>query len=244
VRADHDLDALAELQDGLVDALAGHGAAVVGGNLTGVDGAEWMNLTLLGTAPRGRVWTRHGGRPGDLLAVTGLPGRAGAGLRLALARGEAARNTGFAPLLDAWLRPRSRVAFAQRLAAADAVTACVDLSDGFAGDLVHLCDASGTGVTVVEEAWPADPALGRAAEALGVPAEDLRFGPSDDYELLLAIDPARRAAAEAAAREDGVALHIVGRLTDAPGVLTLLAADGARRVLPGAGFDHFGAATP
>jgi thiamine-monophosphate kinase len=244
VRADHDVDALVELQDGLVESLAEHQAAVVGGNLTAVDGAEWMSLALLGLAPRGRVWTRHGGRPGDLLAVTGWPGRAGAGLRLALARGEAARHSGFAPLIDAWCRPRARVEFALRLAPLDVVTACVDLSDGVAGDLVHLCEASGTGATVLEESWPADPTLAPAAEALGLDEETLRFGPSDDYELLLACDPSRRAPLEELAAEAGVPLHIVGRLTDAPGVLSLLARDGTRRALPGAGFDHFGRPTP
>jgi thiamine-monophosphate kinase len=244
MRPDHDVDALVALQDGVQEALAAHEAAVVGGNLAAVDGAEWMNLTLLGVAPRGRVWTRHGGRPGDLLAVSGAPGRAGAGLRLALALGEAARAGGWAPVLEAWCRPRARVALAQRLATADAVTACVDISDGFAGDLAHLCEASGTGATVVEEAWPADALLERVADALGLAHDDLRFGPSDDYELLLALDPSRRDAAEDYARHEGVAFHIVGRLTDAPGVFTLLGRDGARRALPGSGFDHFGGARP
>jgi thiamine-monophosphate kinase len=239
VRRDHDVDALVAFQDGLTAALAAHGAAVVGGNLTAVDGAEWMALTLLGVAPRGRVWTRHGGRPGDLLAVTGWPGRAGAGLRMILARGEAGRAGGFAPLADAWRAPRARVAFAQTLVALDAVTACVDLSDGFAGDLAHLCEASGTGATVLESEWPRDHALALAAEALGLPLDMLRFGPSDDYELVMAIEPSRRAAVEEAAREAGVPLHLVGRLTDAPGALVLRSADGARGALPGAGFDHF-----
>ncbi len=243
VRRDHDMDALVALQDGLTDALAEHQAAVVGGNLTAVEGAEWMSLTLLGVVPRGRVWTRHGGRPGDLLAVTGWPGRAGAGLRLALANAAAAKDAGLAPLLDAWRAPRARVAFALRLAALDAVTACVDVSDGFAGDLAHLCEASGTGATVLAGEWPHDAALERAAEVLGVAAEVLRFGPSDDYELLLALDPSKRDAVTAVARESETTLHVVGRLTEAPGVLTLLASE-SRRPLPGVGFDHFGTPAP
>ena len=119
------------------------------------------------------------------------------------------------------------------------MSACVDISDGFAGDLAHLCEASGTGATVLAGAWPPDAALERAAEALGLALEALRFGPSDDYELLLALDPSRREAVEAAAVEAEVPLHIIGRLSDAPGVLVLLGEDGARRPLPGAGFDHF-----
>jgi thiamine-monophosphate kinase len=70
----------------------------------------------------------------------------------------------------------------------------------------------------------------------------LRFGPSDDYELLLAMDPAGRSDCERAAAAAGLPLAFVGRFTAAPGLLTLRAADGAARPLDGAGYDHFGAA--
>ena len=62
-----------------------------GGNVVAVEGAEWFDLTLLGEVKTGAAWTRHGARPGDLLAVTGAPGRAGAGLRIARALGPGAR---------------------------------------------------------------------------------------------------------------------------------------------------------
>ena len=238
-RPDTDADDLVALQSGLAATLATEGAAVVGGNLAAVEGAEWYSLTLVGETPRGRAWTRYGARPGDLLAGAGTPGRARAGLALARALGEGARAPEWQPLLEAWLAPHAHVALARALRGTGAVTAAIDISDGFAGDLGHLCEASGIGAEVEEAAWPDDPLLARAAERLGVPLATLRCGPSDDYELLLAVDPGGRADCEAAARAAGVPLAFIGRFTGAPSVLALSGRDGLTRPLPGAGFDHF-----
>lgn len=240
VREDRDADLLLEVQRGLAGALTAWGAAVVGGNLSRVDGPEWYDLTLLGEVEAGRVWTRRGARPGDLLAVTGHPGRAGAGLALATRLPEVARRDEGRPLLDAWLRPRPRVALARALAAVDCVRAAIDVSDGIRADLEPLCAA--VGLVVEERLWPPDESLDAAARALGVDVAALRFGPSDDYELLLALDPARRGAAEERAREAGVPLAVIGAFTADRGQREWIAASGARTRIPGAGWDHFGGA--
>ncbi len=241
-RRESEVASLAAFQSGLSETLGASGAVLVGGNLTAVAGAEWYSLALLGECERGREWTRFGARPGDLVAVSGHPGRAGAGLGLVRALGEGARAPEWAPLLEAWLAPMARVTLARALRETGAVTAAIDLSDGFAGDLGHLCESSGVGAEVEEAAWPQDALLARAAAVLGVAPGALCYGPSDDYELLFAVDPAGRADCERAAGAAGVPLAFVGRFTTAPGLLSLHAPDGVARALDRAGHDHFGTA--
>jgi thiamine-monophosphate kinase len=244
VRRDQTLDDLLAIQQALAAALARAGAALVGGNVTAIEGHAWWSLTLLGETPRARAWSRHGVRPGDLLAVSGSPGRAAAGLALARALGETARAPRWAPLLDAWRIPVARLDLSRALAPLDAVTAAIDVSDGFGGDLARLCEASGVGARIDERSWPDDPLLADAARDLERPIEEFRYGPSDDYELMLALDPAQAEAAITAAAQAGTTLSVVGRFTDAPLVIECEAAAGARRPLRISGFDHFAGDDP
>jgi thiamine-monophosphate kinase len=126
------------------------------------------------------------------------------------------------------------------------VRAAIDISDGLAGDLAHLCEASGVGAIIEEELLPADPLLAAVATTLAgggakarARAERLRFGPGDDYELLLAVNPKRYDACAAAARAAGTTLTSIGRVTASRGRLRLLRPAGAERALPGRGHDHF-----
>jgi thiamine-monophosphate kinase len=240
IRGDHPAASLIDVQRGLAAALEPHGAVITGGNLTRVEGGEWFDLTLLGEAAPGEAWTRGGARPGDWIAITGHPGRAGAGCRVAMALGDAARAAPFASLIDAWLRPTPRIDLARALAGRGCVTGAIDVSDGFGADLGRLCAASRVGARVEDALWPRDPALAAGAVALRVEADALRFGPSDDYELLLAVNPARRAEAEALAGERGVPLCFVGRFTESP-ARVWIDGNGAETPLPDGGWDHFGA---
>ncbi len=238
VRRDHEVDELVAIQRGLADALGDDGAAIVGGNLCGVDGAEWFSLTLMGEVRRERAWTRGGARAGHLIAVTGYPGRAGAGARLASPGGRTSVDVAHT-LREAWLAPRSRVAFALEVEGLDAVSAAIDLSDGIAGDLAHVCEASGIGAQLKAASWPADPELERVSDALDTNELELRLGPSDDYELLLALDPEKRAAVEAVASARGVPLRIVGAFTHEHRGVEWVANDGTMRELRAMGWDQF-----
>lgn len=227
-------------------ALAADGAAVVGGNLASSPGPAWWSLTLLGEVERGDAWTRSGARAGDVLAVTGWPGRAAAVLDCQ------ASGVGVPDALRAaYEAPPSRVRAARAMAAAGGVHAAVDVSDGFASDLAHLCDASGVGAEVEWSRWPADPAQREAATRLAVRAQAsersamaielvFRTAPGDDYELILAVDPERWDVVAAAAASAACPLTAIGRVTEVRGLVGITP-DGRSAPITPRGWDHFAA---
>ena len=243
---------LAKVERSAAHALAREGAALTGGNLTRTRGASWLILTLIGEVEPGRAWTRRGAKPGDLIAVTGTPGLAGAFVRLADSRrpGGGLRGARDA-IAEGWMNPPSRIAAARALAATGGVTAAIDISDGLAGDLAHLCRSSGVGADLDSAALEFGGALEAAAARL-LPrggsaatrarlARELALGPSDDYELLLAVDAKLREACSAAAQAAGAPLTFIGTVTARAGELALRPPDGSRAPLGGRGYDHFAA---
>ena len=234
--------------------LLSDGAAIVGGNLSSTDGPFVATLTLLGVVERDRAWRRAGAQPGDLLVVTGAPGSAAAFLALALWAEPPSRERAPLEIAERFILPVSRVTLARTLAASGVrVRAAIDVSDGLAADLGHLCAASGVGAVIDEARLPADPPLRAAARMLSafagqergpLPAGEgellaqLVLSASDDYELLLAIAPPAWQRCASIAAELGVALTAIGEAREEPGVV-LRGRDGAEAPLLARGWDHF-----
>lgn len=234
-------------------ALQADGASVVGGNLASGDGAFSATVTLLGDVERERAWKRAGAKPGDLLAVTGFPGSAAAFVALALWGNPPSRTRVPGALTERFIAPVSRIAVARALAAAGGVHAAIDISDGLAADLARVATASGAGARVMDELLPGDEAMRAAVRALTaaagqergpLPAAEgellshLQLGPSDDYELLLAVDPAAWERCAAVAAEHGAPLTLIGGFT-AGSALERVARGGAIGPLDPRGWDHF-----
>jgi thiamine-monophosphate kinase len=212
------------LGDGVADAAADCGAAIVGGDLSRADQLV-IDCCVVGRAPA--AVRRRGAKPGDALVVTGALG----GPLAALLAWRDGREPDPAAR-ERFARPASRHA-AARFLAAHRAHAMIDLSDGFAGDLHHLLAASGVGATVEVERVPVHPSAVAAASRAREPAWRLAARSGEEYELLAAV-PAD-AVAEILALCP-VPLALVGTCEAEPGLRAT--EHGAAVRLPG-GFDHF-----
>lgn len=167
--------------EGVIEAAGEFGVYPLGGDTTGA-AVLTVDVTVIGAFSRGASPVlRSGARPGDLLAVTGELGASGAGF-LALEarrRGEAER------LVRRHLRPEPRVE-AGRAAAMAGVRAMIDLSDGLASDVRHICEASGVGCSVDLERLPVADDTRVFAESEGRDPGVLAATGGEDYELLVA----------------------------------------------------------
>ncbi len=223
--------------EGLADAFAPWGVGVVGGNLT--RGERWIvDVTLLGEVPAGGGVRRDGARPGDRLFVTGRLGKGFAGLKL-LRTGVAVDPDLAGAALAAYHTPQARLAEGLWLAE-QGVTAMIDLSDGLAADLIHLCDASGVGVEVEGAALPVAAEAAAVARALGEDPLAYALAGGDEYELLFTLPPERAEAVQAAwAEVSAVPLTPIGRVLPAAAGRSLRLPDGRTVPLTAEGWDHF-----
>jgi thiamine-monophosphate kinase len=226
-----DVTWLEEFSSGLLDLADEYGVELVGGDTT--RGPLTVSLQILGFVPQGTALRRAGARAGDLLAVSGTLGDSAAGLAFARQR-LTAPTADVAALIRRFDYPSPRVRLGQ--AARGIASAAMDLSDGLAGDLPKLAQASGLAAHVRVERLPLSPAMRSAAGAHE--SRDWALGGGDDYELLFAISPGSFPALERCADQLNLTLTPIGELRAGAGVTwSLNGEDFAPSV---SGYEHFG----
>ncbi len=228
------------LSDGVAKACRCYGCILIGGDTVASPGGVTMSLCVIGEMAAEQVLYRHGARAGDIIYVSGTLGRAAAGLELL--KNDMHGLDRFAELYKAHLDPRARVGIGKRLAASGVVHAMMDLSDGLATDLAHLCAKSGLGAVVYQDKLPDDPILEQAAELLKRESLPWKISGGEDYELLFTAPPRATKKLQELVAESGDLLYPVGTMTTGQGV-TLVRDDPAlhNREVPVSflGFDHF-----
>jgi thiamine-monophosphate kinase len=208
-----------------------HGVALVGGDTTA--GPLTISVQILGHVPRGSALTRAGGKAGDVLAVTGTLGDAGAGLALATGALEMHDSAAARELLLRFEYPTPRVDFG--IAARGIASAAMDISDGLVGDLPKLAAAGGLGASVDVERLPMSRALHAAGDE--EKARAWALGAGDDYELLIAVPPDRFAELASRAGQLNLTLTEIGALRRGNAVAWTL--HGTEFTPSVRGFDHF-----
>lgn len=226
---------LSEFSAGFFALAERSGVELIGGDTTRSSNSASITIciTIFGEVPPGVALLRSGAKPGDDIWVSGELGSAALGLaqrlgRVTLSHQDADYVTRRLELPDA------RVELGVRLRGL--ATSAIDVSDGFAGDLMHILERSGAGALVRYESLPRCAVFAKLGDA-GLEQRCVVSG-GDDYELLFTANAARRGDVERLARELALPLACVGSVTGAEGKLQIF--DAAGRALPAAGgFDHF-----
>ena len=239
LKAETFVEDVEEMYRGFLLELNPFGASVIGGNLTKSGNGMFIDITLIGEVEQGKGVRRSGARPGDIILITGYPGQSAAGLQLLLHSPDDSKILEH-PLVKTYNTPSHRAQLGEAIGKAGCATAMIDTSDGFLGDLGHICEESRVGAELFKEKLPLSESLREAALRLRRDPYDFVLGDSDDYELVITCRPKDVATLRSVvARCCPVPLTEVGRITDAAREIILLLPDGERRPVKLSGWDHF-----
>jgi len=127
------------------------------------------------------------------------------------------------------LDPEPETQLGIALAEIDAVTACIDISDGLSTDLHHLCDASNAGAEIERARIPVFPDLERAGPSLGIDVRKAVLRGGEEFALLFTSSMRESELSSRLKRP----VYAIGKIVAERGVRL----DGAP--LEAGGFDHF-----
>lgn len=190
------LEAVEELYAGALIACKKYGVDLVGGDTSASVQGLIISVTSIGYADEDKIVYRSGAQKGDLLCVSGDLGGAYVGLQL-LEREKRIflENPNIQPdlegkdyIVERQLKPEARKDIVELLRELDVKpTSMIDVSDGLASEILHICEASNVGCKLYEEKIPIDPMTYDTAREFGLDPTVCALSGGEDYELLFTV---------------------------------------------------------
>ncbi len=225
----YSVEALEELYQGIHLACKIYNVDLVGGDTTSSPKGLYISVTAIGQGEKDKLTYRDGAKVGDAICVTGSLGAAYLGLQL-LEREKQVflANPDMQPeleehnyLIERQLKPEARKDMIALFAKNQLVpTAMIDISDGLASELFHLCKQSNVGAFVEESGVPIHPDAQMQAINFNMDPITCALSGGEDYELLFTIDskdiekvkylPDVYIMGDIVEQKDGVKLHTKG----------------------------------
>ena len=229
-----------DLFQGMRDQLTEFSAHIIGGNLSNTEKDLIIDITLMGEVAVDRILPRSGASPDDRVFVTGNLGASGAGFYVLEQYGKN-YPAEFEALVQKHLQPIPRIAMGQQIARSGFATAMIDISDGIASDLNHICVMSKVGAIIHQEKIPLPDGIHKVTAISGKPAMHLALHSGEDYELLFTMKPETPdAIIHSIAQPGRVAITEIGKIADRESGFQLIDRRNKRIPIQPKGWDHFG----
>jgi thiamine-monophosphate kinase len=193
------LEAVEELYEGIYLACDKYGIDIVGGDTTSSKQGLVISITSIGYADEKDIVYRNGAEEGDLICVSGDLGGAYVGLQL-LEREKQIflENPNIQPdlegkdyIVERQLKPEARGDIIDLLKEIEVKpTSMIDVSDGLASEILHICKQSNKGCNLYEEKIPLDPMTFETAREFNLDPTVCALSGGEDYELLFTVKQA------------------------------------------------------
>ena len=190
------IEDMEELYAGIRIACEHYGVDMIGGDTSASMTGLCLSMTCIGEAHEEDIVYRNGAKANDLICVTGNLGAAYMGLQL-LEREKMVfeGNENVQPdfdgkdyILQRQLKPEARRDVIESLKKHGVKpTSMMDISDGLASELMHICQQSNTGCRVFEDKIPIDYQSAVMAEELNMNIVTAALNGGEDYELVFTV---------------------------------------------------------
>ncbi len=190
------VEAIEELYAGMLFACKKYNVDLVGGDTTSSTSGLIISITAIGEAKQEDIVYRNGAKEKDLICVSGDLGGAYMGLQV-LEREKFVfkDNPQLQPdlvgndyILERQLKPEARIDIIELFKTLDIKpTGMIDVSDGLASELIHICTQSDVGCELYEDKIPLDPQTFDRAREFGLDPTVCALSGGEDYELLFTI---------------------------------------------------------
>jgi thiamine-monophosphate kinase len=237
------VEALDELYAGIALACERYDVDLLGGDTTSSKQGLMLSVTALGEAHQDDISYRSGAKPGDLVCLSGDVGGAYAGL-LVLDREKSVyqQAPGIQPDISDYdyvvgrqLKPEARLDVISKLRSAGLKpTSMIDVSDGVASELHHLCHQSKTGVSIYSHKLPIDFQTTKVAEEFKISPTTFAMNGGEDYELLFTLPISAFEAIKSWPE-----ITVIGKMTDDQGLLSIVLESGQVSDIEAQGWQHF-----
>ena len=193
------VEAVDVLYQGIQYACENFGVDLVGGDTTASRAGLILSVSAVGEVAKEKLVSRAGAQENNIVCVTGDLGAAYMGLQV-LEREKVTyqENPQMQPQLEKYdyivkrqLRPEARMDIIHELGELGVVpTSMIDISDGLASEIFHICEQSKMGMTIYEENLPIDELTYATAAEFSVDPNTCALNGGEDYELLFTISQA------------------------------------------------------
>ena len=230
-----DLDYLDALYDGMKSMAKEFEANLLGGDTTSSPGPLIINIALVGEAREEEVLYRSGAKVGDVVFLTGPVGSAAAGRDIIL-KGRGSDEWG--ELIEAHHNPYPQIKTGRTIASMKVANSLIDVSDGIAADLGHICTESKVGAIIEEKMIPTTEQLRAYCQKFQEDLRHLSLHVGEDYVLLGTVPLESAAGLQKALESNGCQFHSIGKIVAESG-LRLEGRDGSLEAIGTNGWDHF-----
>lgn len=243
VSSKYTVEALTELYAGIAHACKHYGVDLVGGDTTAAPSGMVISITVIGEAAEEDIVYRNGAKEGNLICVSGDLGAAYLGLqilerekKLFLEHPEMEPEfEGADYLIKRQLKAEARKDIIEWMHDVQLKpTSMIDVSDGLASDMMHICKQSAVGCELHESRIPIAEEAYQMALQFNLDPSTCSLNGGEDYELLFTIESEDET--KVASNPD---ISIIGQIVKQADGLVLLSKGGNKFPLQAQGWKHF-----